>query len=178
MNAPTARLSSHSQSQGMLLRRSLRCEPSCQSLGVQMKSTKLSKRAAANTYVLCSPAWLLRRLSDSSISFIAQEPGTAWDWQLRKLERVAGRPGFTATLKAGSAVALFNEPLTEIRVRSPWYYFSGGLILQIRGQSYRVSFGEPVGSFSDGSEWRAAYTMRYVGKRWLKALTTCDSADA
>ena len=152
-----------------------------------MKSTKLSKRAAANTYVLCSPAWLLRgissisgelRLSDSSISFIAQEPGTAWDWQLRKLERVAGRPGFTATLKAGSAVALFNEPLTEIRVRSPWYYFSGGLLLQIRGQSYRVSFGEPVGSFSDGSEWRAASTMRYVGKRWLKALTTCDSADA
>ena len=75
------------------------------------------------------------------------------------------------TLKRGSAVVLFDAPLAEILVRSPWYYFSGGLVVKIRGQSYRVSFGEPAGSSSGGDEWQTVASMRRVGKRWLQALT-------
>lgn len=146
-----------------------------------MKSSRLNKRAATKTKVLCSPAWLLRgissipgelRLSGSRISFIANEPGTAWDWQLGKLEHVAGSPGFKESLKSGSSATLFNEALTDIRVRSPWYYFSGGLVLQIRGQSYRVSFGRPASPSNDNNELNTVSTMRHVGKKWLHALTS------
>ncbi len=145
-----------------------------------MKSTRLNKRALTSAKGLCSPAWLLRgissipgvlRLSDSRVTFIAQEPGSSWDWQLKKLEQVAGSPGFTQKLKGGTAVELFNEPLADIRVRSPWYYFSGGLVIQIRGQSYRLSFGQPAGSSSDDDELQTVATMRQVGKRWLRELT-------
>ena len=145
-----------------------------------MKSPRPDNRASASTTGLSSPAWLLRgissipgelRLGDSRLSFIAQDPGTAWDWQLRKLERVAGSPGFMAKLKAGSAVALFDEPLTKILVRSPWYYFSGGLVLQILGQSYKVSFGQPAGSSNASDGFETVSAMRQVGKRWLHVLT-------
>lgn len=146
-----------------------------------MKSARLNKLDTSTTKALCSPAWLLRgissipgelRLNSSRISFIAHEAGSAWDWQLNKLERVAGSPGFMEALKGGSTAALFNEPLTDIHVRSPWYYFAGGLVLQVRDQSYRVSFGRPAGSSINGDELQTVSTMRRVGKRWLQALTS------
>ena len=145
-----------------------------------MKSTRLNKQASASANILCSPAWLLRGISsipgeltltESRISFIAQDRGTAWDWQLSKLALQSGNPAFMDTLKSGSAVVLFNEPLSDILVRSPWYYFSGGLVLQIRGKSFRVSFGGPAGSSSASDEFRAVSAMRRIGKKWLQALT-------
>lgn len=110
-------------------------------------------------------------MSDSQICFRANEVGTAWDWQLKKLERVAVSPGFFRSLKSGSAAVLFNAPLTEIGVRSPWFYFSGGLILQVSGESYRLSFGRPANSSSEG-ELETVSAMRLVGKKWLDALTS------
>ena len=145
-----------------------------------MKSTRLNKRASTSANILCSPAWLLRGISSiqgeltltqSRISFIAQNQGSAWDWQLRKLSLLSGNLEFMDTLKRGTAVVVFNEPLADILVRSPWYYFSGGLVLQIRGKSFRVSFGGPAGSSSASEELRAVSAMRRVGKKWLQALT-------
>ena len=145
-----------------------------------MKSTRLNKQASTGANILCSPAWLLRGISsipgeltltESRISFTAQDPGSAWDWQLRKLALLSGNPAFMDTLKRGTAVVVFNEPLADILVRSPWYYFSGGLVLQIRGKSFRVSFGGPAGSSSASDELRAVSAMRRVGKKWLQALT-------
>ena len=146
-----------------------------------MKSSRSQKVRAIRPNALSSPAWLLRgissipgelRLSDSRISFIAHDAGSAWDWQLRELERVAGNPGFARSLKDGSTVALFNESLADIQVRSPWYYFSGGLVLQIRGESYRLSFGKPARASNDDDELATVSTMRQAGKRWLHALTS------
>ena len=144
-----------------------------------MKSSRPKKVGALGTKALSSPAWLLRgissipgelRLSGSRICFNAYERGSAWDWQLKKLERVAGKPGFVKSLKSGSTTLLFNEPLKDIQVHSPWYYFSGGLVLQIRGESYRLSFGRPARSSSDGDEMGTVFTMRHLGKKWLHAL--------
>lgn len=144
-----------------------------------MKSMRPNKPASTSTECLCSPAWLLRGISsipgelalrDSRVSFTAQDAGSAWDWQLKKLELVSGSPGFMETLKRGTAVTLFDAPLTEIIVRSPWYYFSGGLVLKVRGRSYRVSFGGPAGSSSASDEFQAVSSMRRVGKSWLQAL--------
>ena len=145
-----------------------------------MKSSRLNKQASTSANIMCSPAWLLRGISsipgeltltESRISFIAQDRGSAWDWQLSKLALQSGNPAFMDTLKGGSAVVLFNEPLSDILVRSPWYYFSGGLVLQIRGKSFRVSFGGPAGSSSASDELRAVSAMRRIGKKWLQALT-------
>ena len=152
-----------------------------------MKSSQPSKLGAAKTTSLSSPAWLLRgissipgelRLHDSRISFIANEVGSAWDWQLRKLERLLGSPDFLNSLKSGKPSELFNEPLTDIRVRSLWYYFSGGLVLHIRGESCRLSFGRPANFSNDDDEPAKVSAMRHVGKKWLRALTLGDPADA
>ena len=146
-----------------------------------MKSSRPQKVRAIRPNALSSPAWLLRgissipgelRLSGSRISFIAHGVGSAWDWQLRKLERLAGNPGFAKSLKDGSTALLFNESLTDIHVRSPWYYFSGGLVLQIRGEPYRLSFGKPASSSNDDDELATLSTMRQAGKKWLHALTS------
>ena len=145
-----------------------------------MKSTRLNKQASTSANILCSPAWLLRgissipgelTLSESRISFIAQDPGSAWDWQLKNLALISGNSEFMEALKRGTAVVLFSESLADIVVRSPWYYFSGGLVLQVRGKSFRLSFGGPSGSSSAGDELRAVSAMRCVGKKWLQALT-------
>lgn len=146
-----------------------------------MKSSRPQKLGAVAPKDLSSPAWLLRgissipgelRLCDSRISFIAHGMGSAWDWQLEKLERVAGSPGFAKSLEDGSTASLFNESLTDIHVRSPWYYFSGGLVLQIRGVSYRLSFGKPASSSNDDDELGTVSTMRQAGKMWLRALAS------
>ena len=146
-----------------------------------MKSSRSQRERAIRPNSLSSPAWLLRgissipgelRLSGSRISFIAHDTGSAWDWQLRKLERVAGNPGFAQSLKDGRTVALFNESLTDVQVQSPWYYFSGGLVLQIRGESYRLSFGKPARSSDDDDELATVSSMRQAGKKWLHALTS------
>ena len=76
------------------------------------------------------------------------------------------------TLMGGTAVVLFDEQLTEISFRSPWYYFSGGVVLKIRGQHYRVSFGRPADPSSSDIDLQTVSTMRHVGKQWLRALNT------
>ena len=128
---------------------------------------------------MSSEAWLLRgissipgelRLSGSTLSFTAHDTGTAWDWQLRKLERGAGSTGFMEALKRGERFVLFKESLADVRVRSPWYYFSGGVVLEIRRQKYRMSFGQPARSSAEDNELQTIGAMRRAGKRWLRAL--------
>ena len=128
---------------------------------------------------MSSEAWLLRgissipgelRLSGSILSFTAHDTGTAWDWQLRKLERGAGSTGFMEALKRGGRAVLFSESLADLRVRSPWYYFSGGVVLEIRRQKYRLSFGQPARSSADDNELQTIGTTRRAGKQWLRAL--------
>ncbi len=129
---------------------------------------------------MSSPAWMLRGISaipgalelrGSVLSFVAHDTGTAWDWQLRKLERQAGRAGIMDALKDDRPAVLFREARTDIRVRCPWYYFSGGIVVQIGRQTYRLSFGRPArSSGSEEDELQSVSHMRRVGKQWLRAL--------
>ena len=146
-----------------------------------MTSSRPGARGRGGSNTLCTPAWLLRgissipgrlRLRDSRLSFVADGVGSAWDWQLEKLERAAGSAGFTEALKGGRSATLFDEPMPGIGVRSPWYYFAGGLVLRVGGQRYRVSFGKPVGPARGDDELATLISMRQAGKRWLHALGT------
>lgn len=122
-----------------------------------------------------SAAWLLRgissvpgelRLRGSQLSFVAQERGSAWDWQLKKLQRNSRDADFADKLRSGNHATLFNEPLAAVTVRFPWYYFSGGLVVMVRRQVYRLSFGQAASSSMASNELEAVSTMRRVGKRW------------
>ncbi len=126
-----------------------------------------------------SAAWLLRgissvpgelRLRSAQLSFVAQERGSAWDWQLRKLERDACTANFADTLQSGDHATLFNEPLAQVSIRFPWYYFSGGLVVTTRRQVYRLSFGQLASSSMTSDELETVSTMRRVGKHWMRLL--------
>ena len=59
----------------------------------------------------------------------------------------------------------FDVPLSDISgVTFPWYYFSGGFKLRVRGEEYRFSFVEPHNEYADIGSGRA------WGKRWKAAL--------
>ena len=149
-------------------------------LGIQMRSPRLKKSAEPVSCAMSSKAWLLRGISsipgeltltDSLLSFTAENTGTAWDWQLKRLEHASGSAGFMNALQRGRRAVLFSESLADVRVRSPWYYFSGGVVLEIRQQKYRLSFGQPVGSSAEEDELQTITTMRRAGKQWLRALS-------
>jgi len=102
---------------------------------------------------LQSAAWLLRGLSSlpgqlaltyGRFAFTAAGSGTAWPWQLRRLERAAQQPGLAARLAAGDKALVFDLPVAPLRVRFPWYYFTGGLTIQGNATVYRFSFGPPA----------------------------------
>ncbi len=144
-----------------------------------MPATPIDKRSTSRSRAICSPAWLLcgissvpgeLKLGGSVLSFTAHGTGSAWDWQLKKLERRSGASEFMNILKDGGHAVLFREPVIGIRSRSPWYYFSGGLVLQIRQQTYKVSFGQPASSSISQNEVQTIRTMRRVGRQWIRAL--------
>ena len=144
-----------------------------------MRSSPTRNRDICHDRYIRSPAWLLcgissvpgeLKLTGALISFTAHGTGTAWDWQLKKLERRSGVSELFSMLSNGGHVVVFSEPVTGIRVRSPWYYFSGGLVLKIRQQTYSLSFGQPAGSLGSDDEVRAISVMRHVGRQWLRLL--------
>ena len=144
-----------------------------------MRSSPTNKRTISRNRSIRSPAWLLcgissvpgeLKLSGPLLSFTAHGTGTAWGWQLKKLERRSGVSEFLNILNRGGYSVLFSEPVTGIRARCPWYYFSGGLVLQIREQTYKFSFGQPARSLGSGNEVSSISVMRHVGRQWLRTL--------
>ena len=138
-----------------------------------------TQRKISRNRAIRSPAWLLcgissvpgeLRLSGSLLSFTAHGTGTAWDWQLKKLERRSGVSGLFNILNEGGHAVVFSEHVTDIQARSPWYYFSGGLVLQIRRQAYKLSFGQPARSLGSDNEAGTITIMRHVGRQWLRTL--------
>ena len=84
---------------------------------------------------LRTEAWLLRGISsipgelllrDGVLSFSATDTGSAWPWQLRKLERSLGVPGFAGALEKAHRRTLFRWPVRSMRFWVPWYYVGGG----------------------------------------------------
>ena len=132
---------------------------------------------------LRSEAWLLRGISSvpghqaltlDHLAFTANGPGTAWPWQLRKLERHLRTPGLAGRIDAGETVLVLDAPLTELSVTFPWYDFSSGLRVGYRDASLRFSFGRPPNA-PDGRRGVAAAlheiaSMRSAGKAWSAAL--------
>lgn len=134
---------------------------------------------------LDSPAWLLRGISalpgrlslvGGTLSLTLHGTGSAWDWQLRKLDRSAAATDLGARLRLGQPALLFRERLENVVVGSPWYYFSGGLIVRTARGSWRISFGRPAGAaglegLGEGAdELATAIAMRRLGSRWLQVL--------
>ncbi len=74
---------------------------------------------------LCTPAWLL--------TGIANKPGV--------LELARGRLAFTA-----QDGRVFEAALADVtNINFPWYYFGGGVKLQVGPHKYRISFVRPNG---------------------------------
>lgn len=133
-----------------------------------------------------TPAWLLRGVSSlpgqlslagGMLSLSLHGSGTAWPWQLRKLERDAHCAGFSAAqLRLGQHSTLFRERLEAIRVASPWYWFEGGLIVYTARSRWRISFAKPNGvTGSQGldevfDDVAALGNVRRAGARWLQVL--------
>ena len=140
---------------------------------------------------LQSEAWLLRgissipgvlKLSRGRVSFTASGSGTAWGWQLRKLERLAGKSGLADRIDAGENALVFDAPLADVQIGFPWYYFGGGLIVQLADVRYKLSLGRPAntrlptdsvaGALGRAAgEFKEVGHMRSAGKAWKAALT-------
>ncbi|MBK9155692.1 MAG: hypothetical protein IPM25_16035 [Chloracidobacterium sp.] len=94
---------------------------------------------------ISTPVWRLTGLRGS-------EPGT--------LQLSDGRLKYTPDDGPG-----FDVPMEEISgVNFPWYYFSGGFKLRVRGEEYRFSFVEPHNEYADIKSGRS------LGKQWKAAL--------
>ncbi len=128
-----------------------------------------------------SPAWLLRgisalpgrlRLVEGRLSFTALGTGSAWGWQLRQLGRQAASPRLGQELASGRPALVFDDDLAQLAIRSPWYWFGGGIIVASSRGSFRLAFGPPVGS--DGGdgycELAKIEPMRMLGARWRSVL--------
>jgi hypothetical protein len=93
--------------------------------------------------------------------------------QVWRLSGLAGSEPGHLELRGGR---LIYSPIDETRpgfdvsladvgdVRFPWYYFSGGFKMRIRGEEFRFSFVQPHNEFADISGGREA------GKAWKKIL--------
>lgn len=133
-----------------------------------------------------TPAWLLRgvstlpgqlRLSGGMLSLTLFGSGSAWPWQLRKLERDAHCAGFSAgQLRLDQSSVLFRERLEAIRISSPWYWFNGGLIIHTARSRWRISFAKPNGvTGTQGldevlDDLGGLGAVRKMGARWLQIL--------
>jgi hypothetical protein len=144
--------------------------------------------------LISSTAFLLRGISsipgelklthDGRFSFIANcGAGTAWGWQLRRIERETRRPGLAKQIDDGEDTLVFDVPLSAVAIKFPWYYFSGGLVAKVEGVRYRFSLGTPanmrmptnrmdIGAAADRveTELSEVATMRRAGKAWQSAI--------
>ncbi|HMN78451.1 MAG TPA: hypothetical protein PKA20_00855 [Burkholderiaceae bacterium] len=133
---------------------------------------------------LRTEAWLLRGISSipgelvlrgGVLSFSARSTGSAWPWQLRKLERSLGAPGFAGALEKGYRRTLFQWPVRSVRFWVPWYYFGGGIKVSRDGLVLRLSFGRPANTRASNlasafANLKEVAVMRRRGKLWLAAL--------
>jgi hypothetical protein len=137
---------------------------------------------------LKSPAWLLRGISslpgelkvaNGRLTYKAFGFGTFWRYQLERLEKDSGVEGLADRLDNGETAGVLDMPVSEVNARFPWYYFSGGLVIETGGAVYKFSFGRPASSGSSIgnrdlaralNELRTAGSMRTTGKTWRKAL--------
>lgn len=132
-----------------------------------------------------SRAWLLRgistlpgrlQLAGGTVWFTATNTGSAWDWQLRKLDRLAVTTDFSQRLQLGQPAVLFRERLENLVIASPWYYFQGGLVVRSARGTWRISFGPPARASADESlaalegELVTMAAMRRTGKHWLQVF--------
>jgi hypothetical protein len=144
--------------------------------------------------LISSTAFLLRGISsipgelkltkEGRLSFVANcGAGTAWGWQLRKIERETRRPGLAKRIDVGDDTVVFDVPLSTVAIEFPWYYFSGGLIATVDGVRYKFSLGTPanmrmptnradIGAVTDRveTELSEVAAMRRAGKAWQAAI--------
>lgn len=147
-----------------------------------------------------SPAWLLRGISsipgelilrNGILSFVGRDTGSAWPWQLRKLERELDAPGSAARIDDGRPTTLFSEPVASLGWRVPWYTFRGGLNLRVRGRWLRFSLGRPANTRLDhrsplpgmaaagaAAQLAEIGVMRGRGRHWIRALTAAKGPPA
>lgn len=123
-------------------------------------------------------------LAEDCLRFTASGHGTAWPFQLRSLERCAARPGLAHRLDADETALVFDLPLSEVlAVSFPWYYFSGGIKLTVRGTRYRFSFARPANTHTPADRGNVGEVARTVtgtaseiararrnGRAWRAAL--------
>jgi hypothetical protein len=111
-------------------------------------------------------------LSGGKLTYLASGNGSAWPWQLRKLERQLNAPGLAARLHDAGSFQVFSEPVQALTFWCPWYYFDGGLKVQIKEIVLRLSFAKPgnSGEFRMGERDEVAI-IRSRGKLWQIALT-------
>jgi hypothetical protein len=130
-------------------------------------------------------------LKSEQLSFIAHNTGSAWPWQLRKLEREVASPGIAKAIDAGEKSVVFVWPVDEIRAWCPWYYFGGGIKVAKAQIVLRFSFGRPANMqlrsgpanpdvalrqvVANAKDVRA---MRTQGALWQSALAISTARDA
>ncbi len=132
---------------------------------------------------LRTEAWLLRGISSipgelllqgGALKFIAQGTGSAWPWQIAKLERLLQASGYAIAAEAGKPFALFEWPVSEVEAVVPWYYFGGGIVLARNGRRLRFSFGSPASTnrslASAFENIRKVGVMRSRGRLWSTAI--------
>lgn len=149
--------------------------------------------APHTTTTLRTEAWLLRGISsipgelilkDGVIRFMAEGTGSAWPWQLRKLERELHMPGLAESIDRGDGGCVFQWRTDALQAWAPFHYFSGGIKLKQGNIVLAFSFGRPANMdlrlegdahASDvvaevQKQLVTVRRMREHGKRWLAAL--------
>lgn len=128
-------------------------------------------------------------LARGVLRFEAHGTGSAWAWQLRKLERELRAPGLAAAIERGERCRVFEWPPTAARAWALLYCFGGGIRLRCAGTVLSFSFGRPASlglrtqanGFGAIAEIRkqvdAVRSMRGRGRRWLSALASASGGD-
>ncbi|WP_106399073.1 hypothetical protein [Actinocorallia populi] len=136
-----------------------------------------------NTRHLQTLAWLIMGSTGSAagvlgmeggrLRFEAHGRGALTMGQLRTLEQRTGRPGLADMLTEGHTLVLFDVPLSQVgRVRFPWYYFGGGMKLEVSGVPYRFSFLQPQNTQAAPAHVAGIGAGRAGGRAWKSALTS------
>ena len=113
------------------------------------------------------------RLASGRLSFTASGSGNFWGRQLRKLEVEAGREGLAEQLDNDERAVVFDVSLADVQaVNFPWYYFSGGVKLTLRGVRYRFGFDRPANTRlpSESMDLSEITKARRKGKAWKAVL--------
>lgn len=116
------------------------------------------------------------------LRFVANGSGSAWPWQLRKLEHHLAAPGLAASIDHGGGSCVFRWPLEAVQAWIPFHYFGGGIRLSHKDIVLSFSFGRPANMdlrvhagpgdvlAEVRSQWSTVRRMRERGQRWLAAL--------